>query len=98
MWPFIRVIPEDQIMQRILDRSSGYAREVINLGTVSNKGIEVALNGTPVVTKSGFKWNTNIVFSSNRNSIKELPDSSVVLQERSCRRRADRCQRRRQNG
>ena len=71
---------KDQILQRIIDRSSGYARQVINFGKVSNQGIEVALNGTPVITRSGFKWNTNIVFSSNRNTIKELPDSSVVLQ------------------
>lgn len=71
---------KDQIMQRILDRSSGFAKQVVNFGKVSNRGIEIALNGTPVITRSGFKWNTNIVFSSNRNTIKELPDSSVVLQ------------------
>ena len=73
-------VTKDQILDRIIDRASGYARQVINLGKVNNQGVEVALNGTPVITKSGFKWNANIVFSANKNTIKELADSSVVLQ------------------
>ncbi|MDF2192297.1 SusC/RagA family TonB-linked outer membrane protein [Paraflavitalea sp. CAU 1676] len=71
---------KDQILYRQLDRSSGYATAIINVGKVANRGVEVALNGTPVVTKSGFKWSTNIVFSANENTVKELPDSSIVLQ------------------
>ncbi len=45
---------------------------------MNNKGIELGLNGTPVQTKN-FKWNTNVVFSANRNHIKSLPDSFIVL-------------------
>jgi outer membrane receptor protein involved in Fe transport len=71
---------KNQILQRIIDRSSGYARQMVNFGKVSNRGIEVALNGTPIITRGGFKWSSNIVFSANRNTIKELADSSVVLQ------------------
>ncbi|WP_315821195.1 TonB-dependent receptor [Paraflavitalea speifideaquila] len=71
---------KDQILYRQLDRASGNATALINIGKVANKGIEIALNGTPVVTKSGFKWNTSIVFSANSNIVKELPDSSIVLQ------------------
>ncbi|WP_207493791.1 SusC/RagA family TonB-linked outer membrane protein [Aridibaculum aurantiacum] len=69
----------DQHLQRVLDRASGYTRVLINAGKVGNKGIEVALNGTPVSTKN-FKWTSSVVFSANRNRIKELADSSVVLQ------------------
>lgn len=72
-------IAKDQILERIIDRASGYARQVINLGKVSNRGIELAINATPVTIKDGFKWNTNVVFSANDNTIKELADSSVVL-------------------
>jgi TonB-linked SusC/RagA family outer membrane protein len=68
----------DQILRRTVDRASGSRYAVINAGKVNNKGIEVALNGTPVKTAT-FQWNTNIVFSANRNTIKELADSSVVL-------------------
>ncbi|TWI90943.1 TonB-linked SusC/RagA family outer membrane protein [Chitinophaga japonensis] len=70
---------KDQILERVIDRSSGYAKQLINAGQVNNKGIEVAVNGTPVRTKKGFTWNSSIVFSANRNKIVELADSSVVL-------------------
>jgi TonB-linked SusC/RagA family outer membrane protein len=71
---------KDQILERILDRSSGYTKVLINAGKVNNKGVEVSLNGTPIASKKGLKWNTGIVFSANSNTIKELADSSVVLQ------------------
>lgn len=71
---------KDQILKRIIDQASGYAYQLINIGTVNNRGIELAINATPVSLKNGFKWNVNFVFSSNKNVIKELADSSVVLQ------------------
>lgn len=73
---------KDQHLRRILDRSSGYTQVLINAGKVNNQGIEVALNGSLIKAekKSGFNWNVNLVFSSNRNRITELLDSSVVLQ------------------
>ncbi|MRG47936.1 SusC/RagA family TonB-linked outer membrane protein [Chitinophaga sp. SYP-B3965] len=69
---------KNQIIRRKLDPASGYPEAVINAGVVNNRGIEVGLNGTPVQTKD-FKWNTNVVFSANRNHIKSLPDSFIVL-------------------
>src|SRR3954464_1982999 len=70
---------KDQHLRRILDRASGYTQVLINAGKVQNSGIEVALNGSPIRTKN-FNWKTTVVFSSNKNTIKELLDSSVVLQ------------------
>jgi TonB-linked SusC/RagA family outer membrane protein len=71
---------KDQHLRRILDRSSGFTQVLINAGRVNNSGVEVALNGSPVKSKKGFNWNVGVVFSTNRNQIKELLDSSVVLQ------------------
>ncbi|HYH16714.1 MAG TPA: SusC/RagA family TonB-linked outer membrane protein, partial [Flavisolibacter sp.] len=71
---------KDQHLKRKLDWASGNGEALINAGKVSNKGIEIALNGSPVKTKNGFNWNTNIVFSANRNRIEELTDSTLVLQ------------------
>ncbi len=68
----------NQILERVIDRASGYARAVINAGKVNNQGIEVLLNGTPIRRKN-FSWDVSFNFSSNRNVIKELPDSSIVL-------------------
>jgi TonB-linked SusC/RagA family outer membrane protein len=70
---------KNQILDRVVDRSSGYTRTIINAGRVDNKGLELALSGTPLQTRSGFKWNVNVVYSANKNEITELADSSVVL-------------------
>lgn len=70
---------KDQILTRIVDRSTGYNSMVINAGQVNNKGIELAINGTPVKTAGGFQWTANFTFASNSNKIVQLADSSVVL-------------------
>ncbi len=71
---------KDQHLRRILDRSAGFTQVLINGGKVQNTGLELALNGAPIKTTNGFNWNVNVVFSSNKNKILELLDSSVVLQ------------------
>jgi hypothetical protein len=72
---------KNQILSRVVDRSSGYASAVINAGRINNKGIEIGINGTPLQTKgkNPFRWTATATFSANRNEIKELLDSSVVL-------------------
>jgi TonB-linked SusC/RagA family outer membrane protein len=69
---------KDQILNRRLDQSSGYAFAVFNLGRVNNQGLEIALNATPFKTSKSFNWTVNMTFSANRNTIKEV-DSAVVL-------------------
>jgi TonB-linked SusC/RagA family outer membrane protein len=69
---------KNQILNRVVDRSTGYSVGIFNVGRVDNKGIELALNGTPVKSKN-FTWTVNGTFTANRNEIKELADSSVVL-------------------
>ena len=69
---------KNQILNRIIDRSTGFNVQVVNIGRVDNKGIELAVNGTPIQTKS-FKWTVNGTFTANRNTIKEMADSAVVL-------------------
>ncbi|MBB5438177.1 TonB-linked SusC/RagA family outer membrane protein [Pedobacter sp. AK017] len=69
---------KNQILSRLVDRATGYNVAVFNVGRVDNKGIEVAVNGTVLQAKV-FKWTLNGTFTANRNSIKELADSSVVL-------------------
>jgi len=70
---------KDQIFKRILDRASGYRDAVVNLGKVKNSGFELAISGTPVLSKCGFKWTTSVVYSTNKNRIVELGDSTYVL-------------------
>lgn len=71
----------NQILNRTVDASSGYAASIINAGKVRNNGVEVQLNAKPVVTRTGngFSWSTYATFSYNKNKILSMPDSSVLL-------------------
>src|SRR5690606_4268771 len=69
----------DQILDRIIDRASGYTRAIVNLGAVKNQGFELMLEGKPFVSKEGFNWTVNMNYAFNKNRITELGDSSVVL-------------------
>ncbi|WP_245645633.1 SusC/RagA family TonB-linked outer membrane protein [Niabella ginsenosidivorans] len=70
---------KNQILTRTLDRSSGYDAAVINAGRVNNTGVEVSLNGKPVVNKNGFNWEVFATFAANKNKIVSMPDSTVLL-------------------
>lgn len=70
---------KNQILSRQIDRATGYATQIVNVGRVDNQGIEIAVNGKPITSNKGFNWSVNLNFSANRNKIKELADSSLVL-------------------
>lgn len=70
---------KNQLLTRVIDRAAGYNNMYINAGEITNKGIELAINSTPIASKKGFTWNANATFTANRNKITELADSSVVL-------------------
>ena len=59
------------IMSRQLAIESGVSSMTDNIGSVNNKGIEVALT-TRNVQSGDWSWTTTFSFSSNKNEIKEL--------------------------
>lgn len=61
----------DLLVRRSLSTTSGYSSQLINLGHVQNRGIELALNTVPVNT-ADFKWDVGINFTANRNKIKKI--------------------------
>ncbi len=61
----------DLIFARSVSSINGYNSILENVGTSSNKGIELGLN-TVNVSKSDFSWKTNLTFSLNRNKIIDL--------------------------
>lgn len=71
---------KNQILDRIVDRSSGFTRQIINAGQINNSGLEIGLNATPLKTKD-FRWKTFFTFSTNKNRIKSMAntDSTVIL-------------------
>ena len=61
----------DQIMPVPVSQTSGYAFLMVNAGEIENKGIEIALNGTPLI-KGDFAWNVTLNWSKNVNKVVSL--------------------------
>lgn len=64
-------LTEDLIFKRSVASLNGYTSILENIGSTTNKGVEIGLNTVNIVTKD-FSWKTNATFSLNRNKIKEL--------------------------
>ena len=64
-----------QILTAPIDRATGFSSSIMNSGMITNKGIEVAVNGTPVKNPKGVTWNVYGTFAANRNSVVALADS-----------------------
>lgn len=62
---------QDLLISVPVPLSSGYATVLQNIGGVENKGIEVGLTTENIKTEN-FAWNSNIVFSANRNKVTEI--------------------------
>jgi len=68
----------NQILPVTVSRATGYNSEFVNSGTVENKGVELQLYGTPILTKN-FSWNININWSRNRNEVTALYGDNTNL-------------------
>ncbi len=62
---------DDLLQQRILPLSSGYDRMLVNDGSITNKGIEVTLDGTVLQTKD-LTLNATAIYYRNRNQVTNL--------------------------
>ena len=63
----------DQILPVPMAGSTGFTRQLMNIGEIRNKGIEIALSGTPI--RSGdFQWDVNLTFARNRNTVIKLAE------------------------
>lgn len=61
-------LSKNQILNINVANSTGFVKAAVNSGEMQNKGIELVLNATPVVTND-FSWNSRLIFSANRNKI-----------------------------
>ncbi|MEP7109199.1 MAG: SusC/RagA family TonB-linked outer membrane protein [Ferruginibacter sp.] len=68
----------DQILPLTIPSSSGARSVLTNIGTLRNKGIEIAITGTPVKTKD-FKWEVGINIAQNKNIVEKLASGSNEL-------------------
>lgn len=49
-----------------------------NVGEITNQGIEVSINATPVQTKN-FTWNTTVTLSHNKNTVNKLSNDKFKV-------------------
>lgn len=63
----------DQIFTLPVDPATGYTSMVTNFGDISNKGIELVVNTTPIQTRD-FRWDIDFNWSKNNNLVETLPD------------------------
>lgn len=64
----------DQIANVTLPSASGFEQLVTNFGELSNKGVEVGLDLTPIQVTNGFSWNIFTAFTKNENKVEALTE------------------------
>ncbi|MGC3948739.1 MAG: SusC/RagA family TonB-linked outer membrane protein [Chryseolinea sp.] len=62
----------DQIAPIALPDETGFNQFITNFGEVSNKGIEIGADVTPIRMENGFTWNIYGTFTRNRNMVESL--------------------------
>ena len=62
----------DAIIQVPVAYSTGYGAALLNAAEISNHGLELTLNTTPIKTKWGLKWDLSFNWSKNVNKVIKL--------------------------
>ena len=68
----------NQILKLATTAASGYTSQVRNAGHIRNRGYEVQLGATPVQSKTGFQWDVNVTYGSNRSKVMKLDDEGLI--------------------
>lgn len=69
---YYRSFNYDQIISIAVPQSTGYAAKRLNVGEISNKGLEAMLTVTPIKTRSGLRWDATFNFNRNINRVESL--------------------------
>ncbi len=70
----------NQLIAPRISQASGFIFAYLNGGTVENRGLEVALNATPV-RSSGFRWDVGLNYTANQSRVTELPSVLTELNQ-----------------
>ncbi|MBR5431721.1 MAG: SusC/RagA family TonB-linked outer membrane protein [Bacteroidales bacterium] len=68
----------DQILSPRTSQATGYIFCAINAGDVLNKGMELTISGTPVLTKE-FAWNSSMNIAGNRGKMTNFPAGLTAM-------------------
>lgn len=69
----------DDIVQTDISTASGYSRALLNVGKVSNRGVELLLTGSLIRTDN-FKWDASYNMAYNKSEIKKLTEGLNTVQ------------------
>lgn len=62
----------DALQNMNISATNGVTNMLVNLGKVNNKGIDVSVRTINIDSRSGLRWETDFVFSKNKESIVAL--------------------------
>lgn len=82
---YYKSITTDLIIPVTLNPSAGYDTKLMNVGKMTNHGIELALNATPVRTRD-WDWNVNFNIAKNVNKVVSLAEDKGVSRIRQIER------------
>ena len=69
----------DQIAFASVARSSGFSSEVVNIGELNNRGIELGFDVTPVKLDNGLTWNAFFAFTRIRSEIVDAGTAGEIF-------------------
>jgi TonB-linked SusC/RagA family outer membrane protein len=71
----------DDILQGTISQGSGFYTTSLNIGELSNKGIELQINGTPV--RGPLTWDISLNLAKNKNKVIRLSEgiNSIQMEE-----------------
>ncbi len=64
-------VSKDQIINVAVPTSTGFTTRTANVGKMTNKGVELMINATPVSTRN-FKWDVTANYTRIRNEVVEI--------------------------
>lgn len=68
----------DLLLEVQLPTTSGFSTAIKNVGSISNRGLELTLN-TVNFDRSDFKWNSSLTFSNNRSKVLDLGEKDEMF-------------------
>jgi TonB-linked SusC/RagA family outer membrane protein len=67
----------DDILNAGISRASGFTTKSVNLGEITNKGIEALITGTPI--KGAITWDVSLNFAKNKSKVVALIEGQKEL-------------------
>ncbi|MEH0153199.1 TonB-dependent receptor [Limibacter armeniacum] len=76
---YYRKVTTDLLFSVPLPEYTGYGTQLKNIGSIENKGLELAINSVNMT--GAFEWETGFNISFNRNKVLSLPDGLDIMYE-----------------